>query len=133
MDLLQAAFFPGRSATLASCPDQGDAMKHFRLRAAGRSVRRPAAAATLALACLSGAPSFAAVTPVHKCIENGVVTFQNTPCRPEDPGVRPTPAQLNAERQKTLREKAEADKRRAASAAASSVPGASATAPKRSK
>ena len=108
-------------------------MKHFRLRAAVRSVHGPAAAATLALACLSGAPSFAAVTPVHKCIENGVVTFQNTPCRPEDPGARPTPAQLNAERQKALREKAEADRRRAASAATSAAPAASAARPKRSK
>lgn len=108
-------------------------MKHFGLRAAGHSGHGPAAAATLALACLAGAPSFAAVTPVHKCLENGVVSFQNTPCRPGDPGTRPNAAQLNAERQKALREKAEADKRRAASPASSSVPAAPASAPKRSK
>jgi hypothetical protein len=82
--------------------------------------------------CLGATVSFAAVTPVHKCTENGVVTFQNMPCRPDEPGARPTPAQLNAaERQKKQqqRQKAASDSTQAPSAvAASAVP-----APKRSK
>jgi hypothetical protein len=59
------------------------------------------------LATWSTAPAEAA-TPVYKCSENGVVTFQNMPCRSEEPGARPTAAQLNAERQKKLRQQAAA-------------------------
>jgi hypothetical protein len=47
-------------------------------------------------------------TAVHKCTENGVVTFQSMPCRTDSPGPRPTAVQLNAERQKKLRQQAEA-------------------------
>lgn len=101
-------------------------MKHFRWRAAGRSAHRRvrAAAAAVVLACLSATPSFAAVTPVHKCTENGVVSFQNTPCRPEEPGARPTAAQLNAERQQKLRQQAGAanSAQRQPPAAASAAP-----------
>ena len=106
-------------------------MKHFRQRATGRSAPglRGAAAGLLALGCWSATASFAAATPVHKCTENGVVTFQNIPCKPEEAGTRPTAAQLNAERQKKLREKAASD-----SAARTAAPvAASAALPKRSK
>jgi hypothetical protein len=81
-------------------------MNHFRLRAAcpaSRGSSRPAIA-VIALAVLLATATAEAATPVHKCSENGVVTFQNTPCRPDDPGARPTAAQLNAERQKKLRQ-----------------------------
>jgi hypothetical protein len=69
------------------------------------------AAALIMLGCLWATASSGAVTPVHKCTENGVVTFQNMPCRPDEPGARPTPAQLNAaERQKKQqRQKAASD------------------------
>ena len=89
-----------------------------------------AAAGAIALAGLGPTGSFGAVTPVHKCTENGVVTFQNMPCKPEEAGTRPTAAQLNAERQKKQRQKAASD------AAARQQPAAAASAasrPKRSK
>ena len=77
-------------------------MNHFRVQAI----------AAIVLAGLFGTGAVApagAATPVHKCIgSNGEVTFQNTLCKPDDPGARPTPAQLNAERQKKLRQQAAA-------------------------
>jgi hypothetical protein len=84
-------------------------MNHFGLGATCRPSRgavRPAAAAALLLAGLLGMGMDAAeaATAVHKCSENGVVSFQNTPCRPEEAGPRPTAAQLNAERQRKLRQ-----------------------------
>lgn len=89
----------------------------------------PIAVAAVLLACLSATAVFGAVTPVHKCTENGVVTFQNTPCRPDEPGARPTAAQLNAaERQKKQRQKAASDSAQQQPAAASA-----ASAPRRSK
>ena len=109
-------------------------MNHCRARATGRPSRKPAqgAAAAFVLACLWASASFAAVTPVHKCTENGVVTFQNMPCRPDEPGARPTPAQLNAaERQKKQRQKAASDSAQQQAPAAASA--ASAAPPKRSK
>lgn len=72
-------------------------MNRFRVQAT--------AATMLAGLWTMGAPAEAA-TAVHKCSENGVVTFQNMPCRPDEPGARPTAAQLNAERQKKLRQQA---------------------------
>ena len=62
-------------------------MSHLRLRAMRPLAPTPvqAPAAVILLACLCATASFAAVTPVHKCSENGVVTFQNMPCRPDEP------------------------------------------------
>ena len=106
-------------------------MSHLRLRATSHPGPAPvqSRAAVILLACLCATASFAAVTPVHKCTENGVVTFQNMPCRPDEPGARPTPAQLNAaERQKKQqRQKAASDSAQQPPAAAASA------APKRSK
>jgi hypothetical protein len=81
-------------------------MNRFGLRAMccpARGSIHPMAAAVV-LACLCAAGTAEAATAVHKCSENGVVSFQNTPCRPEEAGPRPTAAQLNAERQRKLRQ-----------------------------
>ena len=76
-------------------------MNHFRVQATVAFV-------LVGLSISGKAQPTRVATPVHKCTENGVVTFQNTPCRPDDPGARPTAAQLNAERQKKLRQQAAA-------------------------
>jgi hypothetical protein len=82
-------------------------MNQFRPRAACRSPRKPILPAVAAMfACLFAAASAEAVTPVHKCTVDGVVSFQSTPCRASEPGPRPTVAQLNAERQKKLNQQA---------------------------
>jgi hypothetical protein len=96
-------------------------MNCFRLRATCRSARGSTcfAAAGIVLAGLLATASAEAATAVHKCSENGVVTFQSMPCRPDEPGARPTAAQLNAERQKKLRQQAGA-----ASSAQRQVPAA---------
>ena len=75
-----------------------------------------------ALVCMLGtvlmplAPE--AGTPVYKCSKNGSVTYQNDPCPTDEPRKLPTVEQLNAERQKKLRE------------TSSRVPSSPATAPK---
>lgn len=59
------------------------------------------ALAGLAMAALAmGPPSVAA--QLHKCVDNGAVTYQNTPCPASEPRQRPTVDQLNADRQKKL-------------------------------
>ena len=53
--------------------------------------------------CLSGAlisGAALAVTPVHKCVANGVTTFQRDPCPPSQNQAPPTTQQLNQERKK---------------------------------
>lgn len=57
-----------------------------------------------------------AVAQLHKCIDNGGVTYQNTPCPASEPRHRPTVDQLNAERQKKLAQA------RAAAASAAAAP-----------
>jgi hypothetical protein len=46
-------------------------------------------------------PSIAAAQ-LHKCISNGSVTYQNTPCPAGDPRKQPTVNELNAERKRKL-------------------------------
>lgn len=58
--------------------------------------------AGLALAVIAFAAQGA--SPVHKCVINGSVTFQNSPCPPDKPVRRPTADELNAERRKRLSE-----------------------------
>jgi len=53
---------------------------------------------------------------LHKCIDNGAVTYQNMPCPASEPRQRPTLDQLNADRQKKLAQA------RAAAARASAAP-----------
>jgi Excalibur calcium-binding domain len=55
-------------------------------------------------------------SPVHKCVINGNVTFQSSPCPADKPVPRPTLDELNAERKKRLA---------AAATTAASVPTAS--------
>jgi Excalibur calcium-binding domain len=47
-----------------------------------------------------------AAGPVYKCVVNGTVTFQSSPCAAEKPSRRPTIDELNAERKKRLSEAA---------------------------
>jgi len=46
---------------------------------------------------------------VHKCVIDGQTTYQNTQCAPAEPRKQPTVEQLNAERQKRLRELSASD------------------------
>jgi hypothetical protein len=68
---------------------------------------------------------------LYKCVSNGAVTYQSTPCMVDDKRKQPTVEELNAERRKTLaQEKAGApgdDQKRRASM---SAPMASADTPK---
>ena len=61
-----------------------------------------------------------AVAQLHKCVDNGAVTYQNMPSPASEPRQRPTLDQLNADRQKKLAQ---------ARAAAASSSAASATSP----
>ncbi len=47
-----------------------------------------------------------AASPVHKCVVDGKVTFQNSPCATEQPTRQPTVQELNAARKKRLVEAA---------------------------
>lgn len=80
--------------------------------------RRPPilnALAGLAVALLAmGLPNAAA--QLHKCVDNGAVTYQNMPCPASEPRQRPTLDQLNADRQKKLAQA------RAAAASSSAMP-----------
>ena len=79
----------------------------------------------LALACVWAAGPLQAAPPVHKCTTDGVVSYQSTPCRVAgEPSPRPTAAQLNAERQKKLRQQAAASAPVQPSAAAVATPAA---------
>lgn len=60
------------------------------------------------LALLLVPPSLEAARPVFKCSLNGSVTYQNDPCPSGEPRKAPTVEQLNAERQKGLRQAASA-------------------------
>jgi len=66
---------------------------------------------------LSAQPSVAG-TQVFKCVINGSVTFQNSPCAAEKPSRHPTKEELNAERKKRLSE----ESARAASAPKPTTP-----------
>ena len=70
--------------------------------------------------------SLHAATPVHKCVVNGTVTYQNSACATGG-GPRPTVEQLNAERRKQL----QAAEAAASAAGAASRPSATATATSR--
>lgn len=50
--------------------------------------------------------SLGAATSVFKCVTNGSVTYQNDPCPSREIRKTPTVEQLNAERQKRLRQSA---------------------------
>ena len=52
--------------------------------------------------------SLEAARPVFKCVINGSTTYQNDPCPTGESRAAPTVEQLNAERQKKLREAASA-------------------------
>lgn len=43
-----------------------------------------------------------AASPVHKCVVDGQVVFQGSPCASGNPGRQPTVDELNAERKKRL-------------------------------
>lgn len=58
------------------------------------------------LAVLASPRSLEAARPVFKCIVNGSTTYQNDPCPSGEPRKAPTVEQLNAERQKALRQAA---------------------------
>lgn len=73
---------------------------------------------TVALALLAPAHLAIAASPVFKCVIDGSVTFQNTPCPVDKPSRNPTKDELNAERKKRLAEAAA----QAASAPARSAP-----------
>ena len=47
-----------------------------------------------------------AASPVHKCVADGKVTFQNSPCATEKPSRQPTVEELNAARRMRLSESA---------------------------
>lgn len=77
--------------------------------------RRRLAAWVLSIASLLVPALAAAAPPVFKCTVDGAVTYQHTPCAPAgERAASPTAQQLNAERQKKLRQ--------AASAASASSP-----------
>ena len=59
---------------------------------------------TMALALLMSAFPLKAATNVYKCTLNGVVTYQSDPCPTGKPGKQPTIEQLNAERQRKLKQ-----------------------------
>ena len=59
------------------------------------------AAAIALLSCLVAAE---AADPIHKCVVNGTVTFQSSPCLPEKSSRQPTVDELNAARKKRLSE-----------------------------
>ncbi|PIY29561.1 MAG: calcium-binding protein [Comamonadaceae bacterium CG_4_9_14_3_um_filter_60_33] len=65
-----------------------------------------------------------AASPVHRCVVDGKVTFQNTPCATEKPTRQPTAEELNAARKKRLAEAA-SQASSAAKPALSSAPGGS--------
>ena len=58
------------------------------------------------LAFITFLASAQAASPVNKCIIDGKVTFQNTPCATEKPSRQPTVEELNAARKKRLAETA---------------------------
>jgi hypothetical protein len=70
-----------------------------------------------ALLLLSAQPSVAG-NQVFKCVVNGSVTFQSSPCPAEKPSRHPTKEELNAERKKRLTE----ESARAASAPKPATP-----------
>ena len=72
------------------------------------------AAFILALLTLN---STVAHAQLHKCINDGAVTYQSAPCQPIEPRKQPTVEQLNAERKK---QNAQAKEAPAVSSAASS-------------
>lgn len=78
-----------------------------------------ACARAISLAVLVAPLSLEAARPVFKCTVNGSVTYQNDPCPSGEPRKAPTVEQLNAERQKALRQAASAA---AASPASAPVP-----------
>lgn len=51
------------------------------------------------LACL---PLVQAAGAIHKCVINGTVTYQSSPCPSDTPSRHPTKEELNAERKKRL-------------------------------
>lgn len=70
-----------------------------RMNAFFRLARQTALAAALySAASLAGAAS-----PVHKCVVDGQVIFQGSPCASGNPSRQPTVDELNAEREKRLK------------------------------
>jgi len=57
---------------------------------------------TLASAILLLLATSMSAAPLHKCVSNGAVTYQNTPCPSGDARRQPTVDELNAERKKKL-------------------------------
>ena len=57
---------------------------------------------SLVIMTLLALNSTVAIAQFHKCISNGSVTYQNTPCPPIESRKQPTVEQLNAERKKKL-------------------------------
>lgn len=74
-------------------------------------ILRPLVALVLALLALHVT---AAHAQLHKCIDNGAVTYQNTACQPGAPSQRPTVEQLNAQRKKQMAQAKEAPAARSA-------------------
>ncbi len=57
---------------------------------------------TVASAMLLLQSTSMSAAPLHKCVSNGAVTYQNTPCPSGDARRQPTVDELNAERKKKL-------------------------------
>ena len=57
----------------------------------------------LATALYSAASLAGAASPVHKCVVDGQVIFQGSPCASGNPSRQPTVDELNAERKKRLK------------------------------
>ena len=55
---------------------------------------------TAVIMVLLGLNSMGARAQLHKCTNNGSVTYQNMPCQSSEPRKHPTVEQLNAERKK---------------------------------
>lgn len=88
-----------------------------------RKTEMPKVSSLLMVAVLSAAGFRAEAAPLHKCVVNGTVTYQQAPCASTQPRKEPTLEELNA---------AEKKKRAAAASAATGTgtrtPGAPATA-----
>ena len=74
---------------------------HTPLPLSNQSMNNPKILAVAVAAVLLSYPSML-VAQLHKCISNGSVTYQNTPCPSGDTRKPPTVEELNAERKKKL-------------------------------
>ncbi len=81
-------------------------------------LKSPSLALAASLLLLFSTQPSVAANQVFKCVINGSVTFQNSPCPADKPSRHPTKEELNAERKKRLAE----ESARAASAPKQATP-----------